>query len=661
MAAGYDTITDLGGKVSILFKPGFVTPTSPLPPGITFDDQQGVLSGVPSRLGDYEVRFSVGDSKIPSRTAIRRYLIHVIDRQPLFRETFETDPIQFTVNNFFGDGKGLWHLSSDCYNGLPGHSPVRSMYYGRDGFCNYDTGRSEGVVTSAPIHIMDAEKVVLTFKYYLQSEGDPDWDHAMVEVSENGYPYQVIAHNYPDGEDVVKLVDFGVINNGFRQCWVSGLVDLTRFAGSEIRIRFRFRTVDEGNNAYFGFMFDDVVVRYLKSIKADWHIDNFFDINDLGAMARFWLQEDIVDYDLTGDRRVDLADLYEFVMKYWLSRLKYSGGSGSVNNPYRIAKAEDMTELMNTPADWASHFKIVSDIDMSGADPNLIAMIGTDDKPFTGTLNGQNRTIVNLTYPLFWSADGAEIKDVNITDSIIVIDQDGVAVLVCKAANLTMISNCHIDNCDIRGENTVGALVGIMDASCEIVQCSSNAFVSGQTIIGGLVGQASGNIEQSYTTSIVSAVIEQAGVMAGNSVNAYYLNCYTNGSVYAPILSGGFSGLSDFSLYKSCYAASLVDFDKDGDEVNTTVAGCFLGNDSDIDNYSVFVTCFWDNTLSYIDDHGVIPVRSIGNRATPVELRGRKTQLMKVKSTFTEYDWDFTDVWAIQADHYPVLMWTLPE
>ena len=47
---------------------------------------------------------------------------------------------------------------------------------------------------------------------------------------------------------------------------------------------------------------------------------------------------------------------------------QYSGGSGTAEDPYRIATAEDLMALGETPDDYDKHFVLTADIDL---DPNL--------------------------------------------------------------------------------------------------------------------------------------------------------------------------------------------------------------------------------------------------------------------------------------------------
>jgi hypothetical protein len=94
---------------------------------------------------------------------------------------------------------------------------------------------------------------------------------------------------------------------------------------------------------------------------------------------------------------------------------KYSGGSGTPDDPYQIATAADLIDLGNNPQDYDKHFTLTADIDL---DPNLAgrrifadAVIGSllaqpdppipqtdgyQGAPFTGVLDGNGHEIRNL-------------------------------------------------------------------------------------------------------------------------------------------------------------------------------------------------------------------------------------------------------------------------
>jgi hypothetical protein len=85
---------------------------------------------------------------------------------------------------------------------------------------------------------------------------------------------------------------------------------------------------------------------------------------------------------------------------------KYSGGSGTAEDPYQISTAEDLMRLGDSPEDYDKHFILTADIDL---DPNLPGRkvfdkaviaphLNPDDSwpfegtPFSGTFEGNNHT-----------------------------------------------------------------------------------------------------------------------------------------------------------------------------------------------------------------------------------------------------------------------------
>ncbi len=242
---------------------------------------------------------------------------------PVYSEDFELGLGDFTIDNTFGDGSGLWHLTTACESPSSGHSTPTSLYYGVDAQCDYDAGQSEGVATSPVVDLAGVSAPVkLSFNYFLETEGMPSsYDMASVEVSENGGPFAVVAHNDDSLPGVVLLVD----PSG---AWLSATVDLSAMAGSNVQVRFRFRTVDQLANAYEGFYVDDVeVCGACTAPPADFDGDCDVDVDDLDTLEACYngpnaaIPDLLPDYDcplcdLDGDQDVDLIDFGTFQVSY---------------------------------------------------------------------------------------------------------------------------------------------------------------------------------------------------------------------------------------------------------------------------------------------------------------------------------------------------------
>jgi subtilisin family serine protease len=232
------------------------------------DPNAGSISSVPHTLAGYGSQviytpatgytgqdnfiFKANDGGVPpdggdSNTATVSISVNPARSTILF-ENFESGIGGFTINNTFGDGSGLWHLTTACNSVLSGHSTPTSLYYGQNSDCNYDAGQTEGVVTSSVINLAGASAVSLEFKYMLQTEQSSIYDIASVEISVNGGAFTEYLSNTA-----------GTLQDP-SGAWVSKTLDLSSMGGSNIQIRFRFRTVDSMYNAYPGFYVDDVNV-----------------------------------------------------------------------------------------------------------------------------------------------------------------------------------------------------------------------------------------------------------------------------------------------------------------------------------------------------------------------------------------------------------------
>lgn len=306
----------------------------------------------------------------------------------------------------------------------------------------------------------------------------------------------------------------------------------------------------------------------------------------------------------------------------------YDGGSGTSEDPYLIRTAEQMNTIGDNSYDWNKHFKLVADInlaDYTGTEFNVIGyQINPSNKvPFSGTFDGNDHTISNLSYSttdidyvgLFGFVDGAdaEIKDLGlIGPDIHAPTRQCIGALVGGLRSGT-ISGCYVQGGNVTGDYLVGGLAGacgpdlISDPGGRIMSCYTTCDVDGSDSIGGLVGMnaegLNSTIENSYATGAVSGLYDVGGLAGTNNAPISY--CYS---------VGGVSGIG---------IGGLVGYNGSGTVNNS----------------------FWDVNTSGLgySDGGV----------------GRTTVQMQTKSTFTSADWDFTTpVWKICDDtSYPKLAW----
>ena len=317
---------------------------------------------------------------------------------------------------------------------------------------------------------------------------------------------------------------------------------------------------------------------------------------------------------------------------------KYSGGSGTVEDPYQIATAQDLIDLGNTTNDYDKHFIMTADIDMDPAATGLPAFTTAIIAPgggayFKGVFDGNDFKISNLTIDggfqhnylgLFGHIiEVAIIKNLGLEN--IEISGDGYigGLVGCNAGS---ISNCYITG-EVSGAYYVGSLAGYNNYG-EITKCNSTCSVDGKDYVGGLVGYNDdyGEIIKCYSTCSVVGDDYVGGLLGYNS--SYITNCYTAGSVDGEgNYVGGLSGYNNRAV-SNCYSTcSVVGYDYVGGLVgrnSNSITKCFsigsVAGNGHIGgltgyNYGFISNCFSTSSVDGYDYVGGLVGESFGNRA----------------------------------------------
>ena len=224
--------------------------------------------------------------------------------------------------------------------------------------------------------------------------------------------------------------------------------------------------------------------------------------------------------------------------------------------------AEDISsqeDLQNITAD--GDYTLTKDIEITG-----------EFKPienFSGTLNGNNKTIKNLAINvsdadsnvgLFANLDGAKINDLTITGCNI-SGTKNVGALAGWAQG-AKITNCHVAGTitGTGGNNAVGGLLGYGN-NVEISRSFSTAVVKANndsSEAGGLVGKLEGGtskIDNCYNTGAITAngTDSSSGGLAGSvGQGGNVTNSYSKGKITGSV-KGGIVGNDFGGGYKNCY------------------------------------------------------------------------------------------------------------
>ncbi|MCE5341694.1 MAG: hypothetical protein LLF92_11310 [Planctomycetaceae bacterium] len=387
----------------------------------------------------------------------------------------------------------------------------------------------------------------------------------------------------------------------------------------------------------------------------------------------------------------------------------FSGGTGTVRDPYLIATVADMNTFGAQSDKWNKYFQLANDINMAGYTGTQFKIVGTSSVPFIGVFDGNGHTIKNLNYTnaaptnyagLFGYTSGATIKNVVIENVNIDANSMYVGGLVGYQYYGT-ITNCHITGAvSSTGAATsyVGGLVGWQSygtitncySTAEIICSSVNAYA------GGLIGyQSHGDVTDSYSSGTVTAYSSIYSAFAGGLIGYQFsgsaAECFSNGNVASSSSSssafaGGLAGYQSYGALINCYCTGNVSCGTLSSSAYA-YAGGLVGRQY---NYSTakIQKCYSIGTvaatgahtykggfLGYYGGSGIIS-ESFWDKDTSVMtgglgygtsagVAGKTTVLMQTRLTFTGAGWDFkdettngtADIWQMPKKDYPRFAW----
>jgi len=329
---------------------------------------------------------------------------------------------------------------------------------------------------------------------------------------------------------------------------------------------------------------------------------------------------------------------------------RYSGGSGAPNDPYLIAAPNDINSIGLNPGDWDKHFKMISDIDMSGITGDRFNMIGyfersesPNNSPFEGVFDGNGHIVSNFTY---------QAVDIGCVGLFSYVGGD----MIDEPQRPAIIKNVGLVNPQISVTGgCVGGLVGRLGdentfLGGDIINCYvQDGNISGGGSVGGIAGYSGlGKINKCYNlNTTISGSGDNVGGMVGCSYFSHFYNSYARGIVWsAGSEVGGFVGYALVGKFEHCYVASYV--------AGYSPVGAFVGYEE-----TWFEKCFWDTLCS-------LGLDGIGTGREDPNLIGLGEPLWQAQ-TYIDAGWDFVgekangseDTWRMCEDwlDYPKLWW----
>ncbi|OUO65478.1 GLUG motif-containing protein [Bacteroides sp. An269] len=302
-----------------------------------------------------------------------------------------------------------------------------------------------------------------------------------------------------------------------------------------------------------------------------------------GATITCWEANVVPGYTITKlqangteERNLSAAITPEAGKFYNITLNKDKGYTDDGQGNYTVTSAEglkNIAKLVNEEWKLGINITLTADIDLKGID---WTPIGKDDnKAYTGTFDGNGKTITGLTVTgsdrytgLFGFIKGT-VKNVVLTEINITS-----GTFVGGVAGWSFGGN--IENCSVSGSvsgSDVGGVVGYQQGG-SITGCSSSATVKGTQRAGGVAGatNSGATLTACYATGDVTVENDGpnnacAGGVVGSNAYSTVIACYAAGNVSGTgsgtIHVGGVVG-ENYATVTACYWSGLPDNDNGG-------------------------------------------------------------------------------------------------
>ena len=229
-------------------------------------------------------------------------------------------------------------------------------------------------------------------------------------------------------------------------------------------------------------------------------------------------------------RRVSASSLDE---QNDLSSVTFEGGTGTPEDPYQIATAEQLDAIRNN---LSASYILLNDIDLSSYG-NWVPIGDSSSSGFTGTLDGNGHSIQNMTI----TSSGLDYS-----------------AFIGSALNAT-VKNLSLENVDIEVSDThcVAGIIGSAVDNCIIESCSVSGNIRVTTArVELLIGGIAGNIVRTSSSSDpqISNSVNRAAITVDGPDFTTLLSCggiagYSNATISSCDNYGEIHSISDNSIF----------------------------------------------------------------------------------------------------------------
>ncbi len=229
----------------------------------------------------------------------------------------------------------------------------------------------------------------------------------------------------------------------------------------------------------------------------------------------------------------------------------FNGGSGTEEDPYRIATVEQLTAFAASVNDGSqggyagTYIQLTADLDLGGTEWTPIGTLEDMEghsTMFLGTFDGGGHTISNLTFSSEAFICGAGLFGINCgmvqnlsMENIEVVVTDGTALAIGAVIgyNMGAVDSITVRNASVTGNNCTGGVVGGNMGA--VSNCRAEDI---EVIVIG---------DNDFSAGLVQAdIAECGGLMIGGGFGGVIDNCTASGIVRAdgnePVGLGGIGG-----------------------------------------------------------------------------------------------------------------------
>lgn len=237
----------------------------------------------------------------------------------------------------------------------------------------------------------------------------------------------------------------------------------------------------------------------------------------------------------------------------------FAGGSGTADDPYRIATAEQLAKLakdVNSAVLGSTHegeyFVLTDSISLSKHAWTPIGRGPVGDPPsdfaFSGYFDGAGHTITGLY-----------------VDTTSTGYYAGLFGCIVAISDEPSVKGLTITGAEVSGTSQAGILVGSLGRTSSgtpvIKDCSVQGTVQGtKEKVGGLIGNANYAVISGCSTDVDVSAQGVAGGFIGNSFSSNFTDCASDGTVSGGYSVGGFAGILFYNTtVERCTSKADVD------------------------------------------------------------------------------------------------------